>query len=278
MSGPGDTVVRTMISDLVTSPDLLFKIGWSGFSLLFVIVGLFTANRGRKSRARSGRIADTETTPVRDLQPGTVEVKGTAHPAEGASPIESPITEADALASHVEIEKYQSSNQGSGSWKTIHEERDTVPMVVDDGTGRVRVELPPDGKLNLDAIRTRVSGGEEPPKPIQRFVEQASAIDEAARRDIGPLSLGERRRYSEGVIEPGEEVYLLGRAREEQAGWGEREHVIDEPTPAGDFILSDKSEEELVKSGRWGGAFLLGFGGLFAGVGALFAIIPWLVL
>lgn len=261
-----------------TTPFVLFRIVWTGFSLLFVVVGLYVANRGHRKRARSKRIADTETTRARNLQPGTVEIKGTAHPAGDASPTESPITKADALATRVEIEEYHSNSQGSGSWRTIHEERETVPMVVDDGTGEVRVELPPDGRLDLDAIRTRVGGGEKPPEPIRRFVEEEAAVDEASRHEIGPLSLGDRRRYSEGVIEPGEDVYVLGRAREEDAGWGEREYVIDEPTGAGDFVLSDRSEEELITSGRWSGAFMLGFGLLFAGVGALFAVIPWLVM
>jgi hypothetical protein len=264
-----------MTSDLAASPDVLFRIGWSGFGLVFVIVGLYVANQGRKSRARSGRIADTETTPVGGLQPGTVEIKGTAHPAGGASPMESPITEADALATHVEIEKYRSNGQGGGSWRTIHEEEATVPIIVDDGSGEVRVELPRKGQLNLDAIRTKVGGGEKPPEPIRRFVEEEAAIDEATRHEIGPLSLGERRRYSEGVIEPGEDVYVLGKAREEQADWGERKYVIDEPTPAGDFILSDRSEAELIKSGRLGGALRVGFGVLFAGVGAVFSVVPW---
>jgi hypothetical protein len=142
---------------------LLFKIGWSGFSLIFVLVGLYTMRAGHGKRGRSERIAETETTRVRDLTAGTAEVKGTAHPADDASLMESPITVADALATRVEVEKYQSSSEGGGSWKTLHEENSAVPMVVDDGTGEVRVELPDDGGLNVELIRNRVGGGEEPP-------------------------------------------------------------------------------------------------------------------
>jgi len=234
---------RTMVQGL------LFKLGWSVFSLVFVAIGLFVVNGGRKRRARSKRIESTETTPVRDLGPGTVELKGTARPAEGATPKESPITCADALAFHVEVEKYQSSSEGGGSWRTIHEEEESVPILLSDGTGEVRVELPDDGGLNPELTRKRVGGGEEPPEPIRRYVENEAAVDEATRHDLGLLSVGERRRYSEGVIEPGEDVYVLGRAREEEAGWGEQAYVIDEPTAAGDFVLSDKREEELIEAG-----------------------------
>jgi hypothetical protein len=255
--------------------DLVVRLGVSGFGAVFVVVGLYTMNRGRTRRARSERIADTETTEIRDLRPGTVEVEGTAHPAGDATVRESPITRTDALASQVEVEEWESGGQGSGNWETIHEEESAVPMTVDDGTGEVRVELPPDGGLDLEQARTEVGSGDEPPEPVRRYVEREADVEEAARHDVGPLSLGERRRYSEGVIEPGEEVYVLGSAREEQAGWGEREYVIDEPTGAGDFVLSDRSEADLIREGKRSGLVLLGFGGLLTVVGTLVAASPW---
>ena len=256
--------------------DLIVKLGWSGFSLIFVVVGLYTMTEGREQQAQSGRIAATETTRIRDLRPSTVEVKGTAHPAEGATLLESPITKTDALAVHVAVEEWESDGQGAGSWETIHEEVTGVPMLVDDGTGEVGVELPADGGLNVDQTRTKVDAGDEPPEAIRRYVENEADVNEAASRDFGPLSVGDSRRYSEGVVEPGEEVYVLGRAREERAGWGERNVVIAEPTEAGDFILSDKSEADLVREGKRGGLVQLGFGGLLAAVGAVFAVYPWL--
>lgn len=256
---------------------LAFKVGWSAFSLIFVAVGLYMIHRGRQQRGRSARIEETETTRVRDLRPGTAEVKGTARPVDEGDVMESPITFADSLATHVEVEEYESSSDSGGSWKTIHEESEAVPFLVDDGTGEVRVEFPPEGRLNVELVRTRVGGGEEPPDPIRRYVEEEADVDEATRYDLGLLSVGDRRRYSEGVIEPGEEAYVLGRARE-QSGWDGPDHAIDEPTAAGDFVLSDKSEEELVREGRWGGAIMYVFGGLFAGMGSLFAVSVWLVL
>jgi hypothetical protein len=56
--------------------------------------------------------------------------------------------------------------------------------------------------------------------------------------------------------------------------WGEREVVIDGPTEAGDFILSDKTESDLIKEGRWSSAFWIGVGGLFGVVGAVFVSVP----
>lgn len=258
--------------------DLIVKLGWSGFSLVFVIVGLYTMNKGHTQRARSERIDETETTEIRDLRPGTVEIKGTAHPAENATPIESPIRGTEALATHVEVEEWESSGKGGGSWETKHKEQAAVPMTVADGTGEVGVELPADGTLNVEQTETKVGSGDEPPEPIRRYLEDEPEIEEATRRDLGPLSFGDRRRYSEGLIKPGEAVYVLGRAREEQAGWGERHYAIDEPTEAGHFILSDKSEADLVRETKRSGLVFLAFGGFTAVVGTAFAIFPWVAM
>ncbi|MFB6244185.1 MAG: GIDE domain-containing protein [Halobaculum sp.] len=256
---------------------LLFKLAWSGFSLIFVVVGLYTLKTGREQRSRGKRMEETETTAVRDLQPGTVEVKGTAHPTEEATPMQSPITGTDALVSEIVVERWDSDDEG-GHWETIHRDVQTVPTVVDDGTGEVRVDPPSDAAVNTDKTRTEVNGGDDPPEPIQQYVREESELDEASGHQFGPLSVGERRRYAEGVVEPGEEVYVLGRATEEQAGWGERASVIDEPTASGEFVFSDKSEEELVSENKWSGTLVMAFGGLFTAVGSVFALFPWLVL
>ena len=92
--------------------DVLFETLWSIFGLVFLVVGLHTARNGWNDRAQSKRIAATETTAIRDIQPGAVEIKGTARPAEDATVFESPIQRADALAAHVEVEEWESSGQG----------------------------------------------------------------------------------------------------------------------------------------------------------------------
>lgn len=254
---------------------LIGKLAISGFSMLFLVVGLHTMNKGRLERAQSRRIAETETTPIRQLQPGTAEVKGTAQPAEDASLLESPITDRTALATYVEVEEWESSGQGGGSWQTKHRAQTAVPMSVADGTGSVQVELPSDGEMNVETEQWEVGSNDEPPTRIKRYLDEEVEVGEASRYDIGPLTIGERRRYSEGFIEPGDDVYVLGTVRETHADWGERNYVIDDPTPSGDFVLSDKSEAELIREGKRAGLVNLGFGGVLVGVGLLGTVLPW---
>ena len=257
-----------------------FGVGFMIFSLIPLLGGLFVANLGRKTKNRSKRIKETETTEISELQPGTVEVKGKARPTEEDSTFLSPINRDEVLATKVMVERYEShgSETGGGGWKTIHEEKQAVPFIVDDGTGEVRVEPPSSSEQQMlaELNREKVPGGQEPPETIREFVERESEIDETSNTSVGPLSLGERRRYSEGSIQPGEEVYVLGRAREEDAGWGESSYVIGEPTASGDFIMSDKPEEQLIKEGKWGGLLLYVVGGISAFVGGLLLLVSLL--
>jgi len=143
---------------------LVSNLAISGFSLVFVVFGLYMANRGRKERAQSERIAETETTPIRELQTGTVEVKGTVELAEDEPLLQSAFSREDALATYVEVEQWESSGQGGGNWETIHKAEEAKPMTVDDGTGEVRVALPDDGGLNVEVEETKVDAGDEPPR------------------------------------------------------------------------------------------------------------------
>lgn len=254
-----------------------FKIALSGFSMMFVLAGVFIANKGRKARNKSKLIEETETTRIRELTPGKAEIKGKARPTEEGATVRSAIYRNEGLATKVKVEEYHSNTNGGGSWKTIYEDEEAVPFVVDDGTGEVRIDPPPQSEryLSVELNRERVGGGNEPPERIKEFIQRKQELDDA-KNSIGPIDFGQRRRYSEGTVEPGESVYVFGKAREEDAGWGERGYVVDEQTASGEFMLSDKSEEKLVKEGKWGGTLVLVFGVVFALFGAVFVVVPWL--
>jgi len=253
----------------------IFGVGMAVFSLIPILGGLFVANMGRKAKNRSNTIQATETSEVSGLRPGKVEVKGTARPAEAGSTLRSPISRDEALATKIIVQRYDSgTSETGGGWTTIYEDKEAVPFVVDDGTGEVRVDTPPasDQRMLLEMTRERVPGGQEPPEKVRKFVERQQEVDETSKSGIGPLSLGERRRYMEGSIQSGEDVYVLGKARE-QAGWDERGYVIDGTTESGEFVVSDKPEEQLVKEGKWGGILLYVVGGISVLVGGFLMLV-----
>jgi hypothetical protein len=247
-------------------------------SIVFIVVGLITLNKGRAVRAESTRMEETGTTSIRDLEPGPVEIKGTVHGTDDATPQQSPIDGTEALAVHVEVKEMHSDGNGPGNWQTIFEDQSAEPLFIDDGTGELLVDLPEEGGLNLEQSEWKVEAGADPPEQIRTYVENEPVLDLPGGVDIGPLSTGERRRYLEGTLEPGEDVYLLGTARETEAGWDNRQYIIDEPTSDGDFILSDKSEATLIDEGRSGGFVLLAVGALMIGIGMASLASPFLPL
>ncbi|KZN23510.1 hypothetical protein A4G99_11385 [Haladaptatus sp. R4] len=249
----------------------------AGIGVTLLVVGLYQMNKGRNRWAQAERIADVETTRIRDLRPGGVEIKGTVQPPENGNLFESPIETTDAIVAHVTVEEEQGVDGGS-SWETIHEAVLGGPITIDDGTGTIRVELPLGEGLNLQGIETKVGRGDEPPEKIRRYVANEPAVEEATRKSYGPVKAGDSRRYSEGVIEPGEDVYVLGNARRWRGNWEGPEFVIDAPTEGGDFILSDKSENDLVKEGKDGAVLPFAVGGLFVILGLVYAVLPWLSL
>lgn len=245
-------------------------------SIVFVVLGLITLNKGRAERAESTRMEEIETTAIRDLEPGPVEVKGTVYGTDDATLQGSPIAGTDALAAHVEVKEMHSDGHGPGNWQTVFEDQTAEPLFVDDGTGEVLVRLPEDGGLSLEQSEWKVEAGDDPPEEVRRYVENEPALDLPDGVDVGPLSTGERRRYLEGTLEPGQEVYLLGTARETEAGWDGREYVIDEPTADGDFVLSDKSEAALIEEGRSSGLVFLAAGALMTVIGLASLLSPLL--
>jgi hypothetical protein len=245
-------------------------------SLVFVVVGLITVNKGRMERAESTRMEETETTAIRDLDLGPVEIKGTVHGTDDATLQQSPIDGTEALAVHVEVKELHSDGDGPGNWQTIFDDQTAEPMLIDDGTSEVLVEVPEDGGLNLEQSEWKVEAGDDPPEEIRTYVENEPELELPEGVDIGPLSTGEHRRYLEGTLESGEDAYLFGTARETGAGWDNREYVIDEPTPAGDFILSDKSEATLIEEGRSSGLVLLIAGVLMTVIGLSGVVSPFI--
>lgn len=150
---------------------------------------------------------------VRDATTGgRIELEGTAHPTTGT--LEGPFTGEECLVCDYKVQEYRSSGKSS-SWQTVDDDTIAVPFLVDDGTGTVLVE-PAAVRTNLSrAERIQVEGGETPPARIRRFIEGNPDIDsENTSLDLKVIELttGNKRRYIERRLDPGEPVHVLGHA------------------------------------------------------------------
>lgn len=250
-----------MVSDLIVLPALLVTLG---------IVGMY---KGWKRRHVHAQMTDVTPTPVGELSsPGVVEVEGRADPVD--EPTRAPVTDREAVLAAWTIAEWDERGDRS-TWREVARGIEAPAFTVDDGTGAVRVAAlsrrdtagkwtqttgvtASDGvriddvlvEFDTFPVQTEIAPDEEPPEGIRRLhddhglYEDTGSVTNAV--DIGKKH--GRRRYAEQVVEPGEDVYVLGRveARDGAAETPLRpgDAVVTEPSD-GLLVLSNQSEEDL---------------------------------
>lgn len=274
-------------------------------------VGLVTGVSGYRRYDRGSSIAETPTTDVRRISnPGTVELVGEVVPAEdgddvdGDGTFESYVTGRNCVLTAWEI--YDWSERGDHSrWKNVAEGYESEPFYLDDGTGRVLVDPGSDGTretdflpyvqdlgdfpesvsvgdvvLDFDRLTERLQPVDEEPPARLRALEGRPSVPRQSGSITNLIDVGNAhgdRRYEEGMIKPGEEVYLLGtatdRTDEGRRRLRPKECIVrpsqDTDTP---FVLSKRSEDRLLSDARWG-RVLLGVAGLSVALGvSLFCV------
>lgn len=126
----------------------------------------------------------------------SVPLEGTVEPVDGA--IETPFADLPAVATSYEVER-RSGRPGS-SGKRVHAGAEAVPLVLDDGTGRILVE-PGGAATDLGREATvDVPAHEATPDRIGSALEGM----EVARESRHP------RRFAERRLVPGDRAYVEG--------------------------------------------------------------------
>lgn len=205
-------------------------------------IGLFIY--GFVVNRRKRLIESTPSSPVRSLAVGLVEVSGRAQP-EGDL-IRAPFSGLPCVLFSYEIEERRGSGK-DGKWKTIAKGTSEQPFLVHDATGRVLV-VPFGARLILSDNRTTRHNwfGSLPDQ----------AIVGLSRLGISPDGcLGRKTlRCSEACILPEETVYVLGVAHEKPGASGSTENsarLYIGSSRDQEFIISDRSEKELLSRLRW---------------------------
>lgn len=190
-----------------------------GLPAVGVVAGLALLRRGYRTRRLSSALSDADPAAIEDLSPGDYAVvAGRAHPADGVT-LEATILGEDALVVQTSVESpNRRAADTAGTRTTDHESTDAVPFVVDDDTGRVRVELPDaarvrirkrtDRKVSHDAKAVSRPGefGEDVPEGVREYVR---THDTAATYT---------RWYRQGAVRPGDRIHVAGEVTEGPAG------------------------------------------------------------
>lgn len=251
----------SMVSDLVVVP------------VLFVTLGLAGVYTGWKRRRVHARMAAVAPTPVRELaSPVVTELEGSAVPT--GDPASAPVTGRDAVVAAWAVEEWDERGDRS-RWREVARGIETSTFEVDDGTAAVRVA--PVSKRDTAGKWTQTTGvsasdgvriddvlaefdsfpieleldpDEDPPARIRRLhddhdlYEDTGSVTNAV--DVGKKH--GRRRYAEQVVEPDDDVYVLGRveARDDpdRTRFRPGEAVVTEPGD-GLLVLSNQDEASL---------------------------------
>lgn len=222
-------------------------------------IGLYLIYDGFRKWKQMRLMQDTPTEKIRSAATGRTELKGTCRPLETI--IDAPFTDQECVVATFEVEEWQEdSDDDGGSWNTIEEGTLCTPFELDDGTGRMRVEPERDATYEIgDQFETtfRVGGGRSPPGEVAEFFEQRHGDDD------GVLGLGiadgldardsNRRRYTQEIIPPGEDLYALGGASTYGDGTGSNAEqlALGRDEGSDQFIISTLDEESLVSKYRF---------------------------
>lgn len=233
--------------------------------VVFFGVGLFLVYNGFRKWQQLRLMQDTPTEKVRSAAVGRTELSGTGTAIDAVGTLEQPFTDGECLVATYTVEEWEIDHDDDhgpdGSWDTIESGTLTTPFELDDGTGTMRVEPETDATYEISSgnrTRIRVGGGRTPPDEVVAFFEREYGDGDDGL--LGGILSGDpdardsqKRRYTQEVIPPGEDLYLLGGAKPMADGDDSNADrlVLGRDGGSDEFILSDKGEEELTSNYKW---------------------------
>ena len=246
-------------------------------SVVFIILGLgiflYGFNRMHKYRL----IQDTPRSKIRSMAMGLVELHGRVFADKH---ITSPFSQTECVYYRYKIQEYRkhTSRDSEGktrttkSWKTVTSGERRIPFFAKDETGSVYVD-PDDAEFNIQikkmflqraglfgAVGTIVSTLKNWDNNNESSMDVATwgltPIDTKSHLSFGD-NVGDRK-YYEYYVEPDDDLFVLGTAANSPQA---PDNVLirkgeNEPT----YIISDRSEKELIGSLKWTmiGGFVFG--------------------
>ncbi len=253
-------------------------------SVIFIIVGLgiffFGFNRMHKYRL----IQDTPRSKIRSMAMGLVELHGNVFADKH---ITSPFSRTECVYYRYKIEEYrkhttrdsEGKTKTTYKWETVASGDRRIPFFAKDETGSVYVD-PDDAEFNVQVkkvflqragifgafgtiINTLKNWDSNDESSMDDSTWGLTPIDTKSHMSFGN-NVGDRK-YYEYYVEPDDNLFVLGTAANSSTA---QDGVLirkgeNEPT----YIISDRSEKELIGSLKWSmiGAFVLG--GIFFIIG-----------
>ncbi|MDS0259454.1 E3 ubiquitin ligase family protein [Haloarcula sp. S1CR25-12] len=243
-------------------------------TLAALAVGGYFCYTGGRRLTTVYHILRSDPLPVRELHGhrGPVEIEGRAVEGDDGT-VAAPFTGSRCLAYTYEAEELRSSGK-TESWETLDTGMGGVDFVVDDGTGRVKVD-PAGADIHLESHSVTVPPHTELPERIARYVAATDGVDPqdgVVDLKVTQFKVGNKQRFTERRLDVGETVYVYGQARRgPSVEWGS--DLVDALVGDGDgtpvFVISDTDERGTAWRIARGGLWRAGLGLFVAAVGTV---------
>ncbi len=210
------------------------------FFLVLVGISTFSIVMAVRKHRRHKLLGGTRMTGIGALRPGLAKTAGTVVALE--EPLVSPMTQRNCVfyEFRVEEERYdlvQHRRHGPAQthWVTIVHDRQACRFAIEDDSGQAEIDMA-GGEVNMQDVARNASG---------RFRSAPPELERVLRRRYGTSTRGlvfdKMLRYTETVIEEGDNLIALGEVKRKKRG---ERHVIGKGTDA-PLIVSDKGNQEL---------------------------------
>lgn len=235
-------------------------IGLMGLSGLLFGVPLFFS--GLRNMKKKKLMQSLPTSKIRSLAVGIAEIYGKVVPGKGI--MKSPISNRDCIGTKIIIKQYVDHGQG-GYWNVVKKIVVGNEFFLQDDTGRVSVDLR-GAELDLPVSYEFGSSPETDPYPTMvTFLKKHNFNFKNY--------LGENKNllYSESIIKPGDELYILGRVddnpnfRDGDAEHGVQDLMMQKSNNSDIYFISTRSKKQILGKGNkkmiaqtFGGPFLIG--------------------
>ena len=190
-------------------------------------------------------IKNTPRSTVRSIAMGRTELHGTI---KANKPLRAPLTGSKCVAYTYKIEEHHHDDDGS-DWHTVKQGSDQATASLKDDTGTVTVNLNGVSIEQGTTWQEDNSTWDDPPENLEKHLEQLDVDHE------GWFGLNKRMRYTETRINQGDQVYLLGTARdnpdvEDGTATNSTDDIIIEEAN-NQFMIATGNESSLRSSKKW---------------------------
>ena len=234
-----------------------------GIGVMLIILGLIMVYNSLKNLKIKRLIENVPTSKARSVAMGLAELKGKIESRNNT--LTDPFDGKDCVYWHIHIQQYMKRGKRR-TWVTRHKAKKQVPFYLTDQTGSVLVNMQGANSKNVkrdNEYESAMFFSDDIPSKVEDYCNKENV------KLRGWLGGKKRMRFRVTYLEPNDDIYIIGNARspniDETNGLKKIAAVIDK-SKDGIFILSDKSEKELIDD--YGGqSWIVPLGITLSGIG-----------